>query len=244
MGRWAPLGAAGRTPQPERKRVNQADDSANDFLRWQPGLSPKPVRKEDAHRQSRRTGLPFLPLFLPPYRFRVLPPSSTPFLPPPALPPPGTVERGVAGTGIRITVSGPLTAKSTSDAGGRLHRTLPFKRWCECVFWATTRRWSVRIIDRSPVCARTNHRSFACGCGCDRADRSRSRGGRVTILAAPVNPEPAIFAVQVGAYRDKSNADRMETSMTAIYGAGRGHSSKQRAARMAGAGGARTQRMR
>ena len=44
---------------------------------------------------------------------------------------------------------------------------------------------------------------------------------RFTILAPPAVPEAALFAVQVGAFRDKSNADRMEQNMLVLYGAGR-----------------------
>ncbi len=59
----------------------------------------------------------------------------------------------------------------------------------------------------------------------------------ITILAGPANPEPALFAVQVGAFRDKSNADRMERNMTAAYGAGRESViQEQRSARLASAG--------
>jgi hypothetical protein len=43
----------------------------------------------------------------------------------------------------------------------------------------------------------------------------------VTVIAAPANPEPALFAVQVGAYREQANAERMEQSMLAAYGAGK-----------------------
>jgi hypothetical protein len=39
------------------------------------------------------------------------------------------------------------------------------------------------------------------------------------VLGAPANPEPAMFAVQVGAFREKANADRAQQNMIAAYGA-------------------------
>jgi rare lipoprotein A len=41
----------------------------------------------------------------------------------------------------------------------------------------------------------------------------------ITVIQSPQNPEPALFAVQVGAFREKANADRAEQNMTAAYGA-------------------------
>ncbi len=152
-----------------------------------------------------------------------VPPSSTPFLPPPALPPPGTVERGVASWyghpyHGRRAADGEIYDMETLVAA---HRTLPFQTMVRVRFLGNDKTVDVRIIDRGP---------FAQGRIIDLSHAAADAIGligpgtgevEVTILAAPVNPEPAIFAVQVGAYRDKSNADRMETSMTAIYGAGR-----------------------
>ena len=41
----------------------------------------------------------------------------------------------------------------------------------------------------------------------------------ITVIGTPAVPEPALFAVQVGAFRDKANADRAEQNMIAAYGA-------------------------
>ena len=41
----------------------------------------------------------------------------------------------------------------------------------------------------------------------------------VTVIGTPAIPEPALFAVQIGAFREKANADRAEQSMSATYGA-------------------------
>ena len=41
----------------------------------------------------------------------------------------------------------------------------------------------------------------------------------LTVIAPPPTAEPALFAVQVGAFRDRANAERAEQDMTAAYGA-------------------------
>ena len=43
----------------------------------------------------------------------------------------------------------------------------------------------------------------------------------LTIISAPPNEPPAFFGVQVGAFRERANADRMQQSMVSAYGSGR-----------------------
>jgi rare lipoprotein A len=100
------------------------------------------------------------------------------------------------------------------------HRTLPFQTIVRVRHLANGQTVDVRIIDRGPfVGGRVIDLSHAAaqsigliGPGVGQVE--------ITILAAPANPEPALFAVQVGAFRDKANADRIERSMTEAYGAG------------------------
>ena len=42
---------------------------------------------------------------------------------------------------------------------------------------------------------------------------------RLTILGGPPIPEPTIFAIQVAAFANRDNADRMQTRMAGLYGA-------------------------
>jgi rare lipoprotein A len=100
------------------------------------------------------------------------------------------------------------------------HRTLPFQTMVRVRHLANDKTVDVRIIDRGPfVQGRVIDLSHAAaqaigliGPGVGQVE--------ITVLAAPANPEAAIFAVQVGAFRDKANADRMEQNMKAAYGAG------------------------
>jgi rare lipoprotein A len=76
----------------------------------------------------------------------------------------------------------------------------------------------VRIIDRGPfVDGRIVDLSHAAarqialiGPGVGKVE--------MTIIAAPSKPETEWFAVQVGLFKERANADRLEHSMTSAYG--------------------------
>jgi rare lipoprotein A len=98
------------------------------------------------------------------------------------------------------------------------HRTLPFQTWVRVRNVANGKAVDVRIIDRGPfVRGRIIDLSHAAA---KEIELIGPGFGEVelTILSAPANPEPALFAVQVGAFREKTNADRMESNMRAAYG--------------------------
>jgi rare lipoprotein A len=99
------------------------------------------------------------------------------------------------------------------------HRTLPFQTWVRVRNLANGKTVDVRIIDRGPfVQGRIIDLSHAAA----KAIALIGPGvGQVelTTLSAPAHPEPALFAVQVGAFREKMNADRMEQNMRMVYGA-------------------------
>jgi rare lipoprotein A len=79
----------------------------------------------------------------------------------------------------------------------------------------------VRIIDRGPfVGGRIIDLSHAAAQAIDLIGPGVAQV-EVTVLGVPANAEPALFAVQVGAFRDKANAERLERSMTTAYGAGK-----------------------
>lgn len=138
-------------------------------------------------------------------------------------PPAGTVERGMASWyghpyHGRRAADGEIYDMETLVAA---HRTLPFQTMVRVRHLANDKTVDVRIIDRGPfVQGRVIDLSHAAaqaigliGPGVGQVE--------ITILTAPANPEAAIFAVQVGAFRDKANADRMESNMIAAYGAGK-----------------------
>jgi rare lipoprotein A len=77
----------------------------------------------------------------------------------------------------------------------------------------------VRIIDRGPfVNGRVIDLSHAAAKEIDLIGPGVGQV-EITVIQSPQNPEPALFAVQVGAFREKANADRAEQNMTAAYGA-------------------------
>lgn len=101
------------------------------------------------------------------------------------------------------------------------HRTLPFNTWVRVENLANAKSVDVRIIDRGPfVDGRVIDLSHA-------AARSLGLLGpgvgpvRIEVIRLPENPGPALFAVQVGAFRDRANADRLCARLAARYGAAR-----------------------
>jgi rare lipoprotein A len=101
------------------------------------------------------------------------------------------------------------------------HRTLPFQTWVRVRNLANDKTVDVRIIDRGPfVGGRIIDLSHAAA---QQIELIGPGVGQVelTIISAPANEPPAFFGVQVGAFRERSNADRMLQNMQAAYGAGR-----------------------
>jgi rare lipoprotein A len=98
------------------------------------------------------------------------------------------------------------------------HRTLPFQTWVRVRNLANDKTVDVRIIDRGPfVDGRIVDLSHAAarqialiGPGVGKVE--------MTIIAAPSKPETEWFAVQVGLFKERANADRLEHSMTSAYG--------------------------
>ncbi len=101
------------------------------------------------------------------------------------------------------------------------HRTLPFQTWVRVRNLANGKSVDVRIIDRGPfVGGRIIDLSHAAA---QQIELIRSGTARVeiTVIKSPPNPEPALFGVQVGAFADRSNADRAQRNMEKAYGAAR-----------------------
>jgi rare lipoprotein A len=99
------------------------------------------------------------------------------------------------------------------------HRTLPFQTWVRVRNLTNGKTVDVRIIDRGPfVDGRILDLSHAAA---QRVELIGPGVGEIelTVIAPPPTAEPALFAVQVGAFRDRANAERTEQDMTAAYGA-------------------------
>lgn len=138
--------------------------------------------------------------------------------PPPA--PVGSTERGIASWygkpyDGRAAADGEIYNMEQMVAA---HRTLPFQTIVRVRNLANNKSVNVRIIDRGPFVAnRIIDLSHAAARAIDLIGPGVANV-ELTILAAPNSPIPAQFAVQVGAFRERANADRMQQLMTTAYG--------------------------
>lgn len=148
-------------------------------------------------------------------------------VPPPAprtpatAPPVGSTERGIASW-----YGKPYDGRAAAD--GEIydmeklvaaHRTLPFQTMVRVRNIATGKTVDVRIIDRGPfVGSRIIDVSHEAARQLEMIG-SGTATVELTILSTPNSGSaPAQFGVQVGAFRDKANADRMQRRMTTLYG--------------------------
>jgi rare lipoprotein A len=133
---------------------------------------------------------------------------------------PGHTERGLASWyghpyHGRHAADGEIYDMETMVAA---HRTLPFQTWVRVRNVANDKTVDVRIIDRGPfVDGRIIDLSHAAA---RQIELIGPGVGQIemTIINAPAKSEPALFAVQVGLFRERANADRLERDMTAAYG--------------------------
>lgn len=146
-----------------------------------------------------------------------IPPAPAPAVPP-AL---GTTERGMASWyghpyHGRPAADGEIYDMETLVAA---HRTLPFQTYVRVRNLSNDKTIDVRIIDRGPfVTGRIIDLSHAAAKAIDLIGPGVGMV-ELTVIGAPANPEPALFAVQVGAFSVQANADRAVQTMTAAYGA-------------------------
>ena len=96
------------------------------------------------------------------------------------------------------------------------HRTLPFGTQVRVHDLENGRDVEVRINDRGPfVEGRIIDLSYAAAQAMGMPGIARVR---LEILGLGSTSEPAVFAVQVGAFRDPANADRLKALIEASYG--------------------------
>ncbi len=98
------------------------------------------------------------------------------------------------------------------------HRTLPFDTWVQVHNKSNGKDVEVRIIDRGPfIDGRIIDLSHA-------AARSIELIGpgtapvEVRVIRTPPVAAPGTFAVQVGAFRDRNNAERVRARMAELFG--------------------------
>jgi rare lipoprotein A len=101
------------------------------------------------------------------------------------------------------------------------HRTLPFNTWVRVENIGTGTAVDVRIIDRGPfvnnriidVSRAAAEKIALIGPGTARV--------RVVVITPPAVEEAYLFAVQVGIFRSKENADKLVAQLQARYGSAR-----------------------
>jgi rare lipoprotein A len=156
-----------------------------------------------------------------------IPPGSTPSKrPEPPPPPPKSAEPLLVETGIaswyghpyhgRIAANGERYDMETMVAA---HRTLPFDTWVRVVNLTNQKTVELRIIDRGPF---VGNRIIDVSHAAARALELIGPGTaevRVEILSMPETARTVGYAVQVGAFREKANAERQRVQMAARYGA-------------------------
>jgi rare lipoprotein A len=150
---------------------------------------------------------------------RVQPPpqAARPVAPAPA----GLTERGIASWygkpyDGRPAADGEIYNMETMVAA---HRTLPFQTRVQVRNLTNGKTVEVRIVDRGPfVGSRLIDLSHAAARAIDMIG-SGTAPVELTVLGGPAPVGKAYFAVQVGAFREKSNAERLEHSLAAKYGA-------------------------
>src|SRR5579863_4138593 len=146
---------------------------------------------------------------------RPVPPSNA------SAPPVGTAERGLASWyghpyHGRAAADGEIYDMETLVAA---HRTLPFQTRVRVRNLSNDKTVDVRIIDRGPfVQNRIIDLSHAAAREIDLIGPGVGQV-EITVIETPAIPEPALFAVQIGAFREKANADRAQQNMIAAYGA-------------------------
>jgi rare lipoprotein A len=141
----------------------------------------------------------------------------------PAMVQPGHTEEGVASWyghpyHGRQAANGEIYDMEKMTAA---HRTLPFNTWVRVEDLATRKTTEVRIIDRGP---------FVGGRIIDLSHAAAQELGiigpgtakvRVEVIKTPPGIAPGVFAVQVGAFRDRGNAERLRAQMESRYGSAR-----------------------
>jgi rare lipoprotein A len=96
------------------------------------------------------------------------------------------------------------------------HRTLPFGTQVRVHDLDNGHDVDVRINDRGPfVEGRIIDLSYAAAQAMGMPGLARVR---LEILGLGTTAEPAVFAVQIGAFRDPANADRLKARIEASYG--------------------------
>jgi rare lipoprotein A len=101
------------------------------------------------------------------------------------------------------------------------HRTLPFDTWVRVYDLDNDKSVEVRIIDRGPfVDGRIIDLSHAAAQAIALIGPGIARV-RMEVIEVPEGAPAAVYVVQVGAFQDRGNAERVRSEMEARYGRAR-----------------------
>src|ERR1039458_6440212 len=101
------------------------------------------------------------------------------------------------------------------------HRTLPFHTWVRVYDLDNNRTVEVRITDRGPfVDGRIIDVSHAAARQLEMIGPGVARV-RIEVIRTPPITAQGLFAVQVGAFRNRANAERLRSRMEGVYGSAR-----------------------
>jgi rare lipoprotein A len=141
---------------------------------------------------------------------------------PPTAARPGSTETGVASWyghpyHGRRAANGEIYDMEKMTAA---HRTLPFGTWVRVTNLENNQTVDVRITDRGPFArGRILDLSHAAAVSIAMIGPGTAKV-KITVMAKPavVETGAALFAVQVGAFADRNNAERVRSSMERRYG--------------------------
>jgi rare lipoprotein A len=146
--------------------------------------------------------------------------------PPPAARLPAVVPPGYTETGVASWYGHPYHGRAA--ANGEIydmeqmtaaHRTLPFNTWVRVYDLDNNKTTEVRIIDRGPfIDGRIIDLSHAAAQEIAMIGPGVARV-RIEVIRTPPNVTAAAFGVQVGAFRNKENAEALRKRMADRFGA-------------------------
>jgi rare lipoprotein A len=142
---------------------------------------------------------------------------------PPRPVPPGYTETGVASWyghpyHGRPSANGEIYDMEKMTAA---HRTLPFNTWVRVENLSNSKSVELRITDRGPFIARRIiDVSHAAAEALEMIGPGTARV-RMVVIRAPEPVTSGTFAVQVGAYENRQNAEAVRVRMASVYGSAR-----------------------
>jgi len=141
---------------------------------------------------------------------------------------PVPVAPGYTETGIASWYGHPYHGRPAADGEiydmekmTAAHRTFPFNTWVRVENLSNSKTVDLRIIDRGPfISRRIIDVSHAAAEVLDMIGPGTARV-RIVVIQAPEPVTAGIFAVQVGAYADRRNAEQVRARMASRYGSAR-----------------------